>query len=250
MKNLCYYSKHLLIIIILLMPAGKYAFSQEIIPDNVKTLEDVFKLIEKKSNYSVFYQNNQIDVKQEVKLRSEKQSIDEILDQVLKGIGLTHKYVDNQIVIIAISQENKQTEKHVVSGVVTEESNFGIPGVNVLLEGTTKGVITDFDGKYNIEVDNLEQNLVFSFIGYKTRHEPISGRSEINILMQVGAVALEDVVVIGYGTQKKSDITGSISTMDIDDITKTSVPDITQAMQGLAAGVDVTQNTGAPGEGD
>ena len=250
MKDVYYHIKHLFIIIIILfIPFGKLLFSQELIPDNVKTIEDVFQLIEQESDYNIFYQNNQINVKQEIKLTSEKQSIDEILEQVLKGTGLTYKYVDNHIVIFPISQNSEQPDKHIVRGKVTDDSKSGIPGVYISIKGTEEGTVTDIEGKYIIEVDNPEQSLVFSYIGYITKTEPINGRSEINIIMQVDAEDIDEVVVIGYGIQKKSDITGSISTIDTDDITKISVPDISQAMQGLAAGVDVTQNTGAPGEG-
>ena len=243
-------SKSLLLSIILLSVffCCSKLLAQDITSADTMTIAKVLQFIEENSDDHIFYQNDQIDVTKKVEINTSKKSIDKILDDVLKGSDLAYKYVDDQIVIFPLKETNED-QKKVIKGKVTDESGLPLPGVNIIIEGTTKGTITNYDGEYMLEIDELEGNLLFSFMGFRQQIIPIEGRIEINVTLLEDFVALTDVVVIGYGTQKKSDVTGAISSIKTDDITRISVPDITQAMQGLAAGVDVTQNTGAPGEG-
>nr|HPM92850.1 SusC/RagA family TonB-linked outer membrane protein [Bacteroidales bacterium] len=140
-------------------------------------------------------------------------------------------------------------QKHTVTGKVSDEGGpGGIPGATVLEKGTTIGAITDADGNYSIAVANSNDTLVFSYIGYKTMEIPIMGRTKIDVTLSADLTELDEVVVIGYGTQKKKVVTGSISTVDAEKIEKIPVLRIEQAMQGQAAGVQVTQMSGQPGE--
>ncbi len=134
-----------------------------------------------------------------------------------------------------------------VTGTVSDNSG-PLPGVNVIIKGTTTGVVTDFDGKYEIEA-NTGDVLVFSYIGFLSQEITNSGQSSINIVLQEDAALLEEVVVVGYGTKKKSLVTGAISSIDSDDIKNTSAPRVEQVLQGKTSGVSVVSSSGAPGSG-
>jgi TonB-dependent starch-binding outer membrane protein SusC len=140
-------------------------------------------------------------------------------------------------------------QKHTVTGKVNDEGDqAGIPGATVLEKGTTNGTITDADGKYSITVSNTMDTLVFSFIGYKTMEIPVIGRAVVDVVLISDLTELDEVVVIGYGTQKKKVVTGAISTVNSEQIERIPVLRVEQAMQGQTAGVQVTQMSGQPGE--
>lgn len=140
-------------------------------------------------------------------------------------------------------------QKITVMGTVTDaQTQETLIGLTVKEKGTSNGAITDFDGKYTIQVEK-NATLEFSYIGYETQYVAVNGRQTINVAMASVANALDELVVIGYGVQKKSDITGSISSISGKDVNNTPVSSALQALQGRAAGVNVVQNSGAPGGG-
>jgi TonB-linked SusC/RagA family outer membrane protein len=140
-------------------------------------------------------------------------------------------------------------QEHTVSGVVTESgTDLTIPGATVLQKGTTNGTITDIDGNYSLTVTDDQDTLQFSFIGFKTQNIPINGRTTIDVIMASDFTELDEVVVIGYGTQPKKVVTGAIATVDSKEINSIPVLRAEQAMQGRTAGVQVTQQSGQPGE--
>lgn len=142
---------------------------------------------------------------------------------------------------------NAQT--HGVTGNVKDGSTgTGIPGATVIQKGTLNGTVTDIDGNFNITVSSAQDTLQFSYIGYQTLDMPINGRSVIDVTMNVELTELDEIVVIGYGTQKKKVVTGSIATVSAEEISSTPVLRVEQAMQGRTAGVQVTQLSGQPGE--
>ena len=134
-----------------------------------------------------------------------------------------------------------------VSGIVSD-LNGPLPGVSILVKETSIGVASDFDGVYTIDADS-KTILVFSYLGYITKEIPVNGMKVINVILLEDAQALDEIILVGYGTQKKSDVTGAISSVNIEAFEKSVSPYATQALQGLVSGVSVTSNTGAPGEG-
>jgi len=134
-----------------------------------------------------------------------------------------------------------------VNGVITDENGQPFPGVNVIEKGTGNGVISDFDGNYKISLNGENVTLVFSYIGYTAQEITYTGQSTINATMEPDVQALDEVVVVGYGTQKKSDLTGSISTIKSEDISKQAETRLENALQGRAAGVNVARGQGSPG---
>ena len=132
-----------------------------------------------------------------------------------------------------------------VTGKVTDESGAGMPGVNVIVKGTTSGTTTDSEGSYAIGIANDQSaTLVFSFIGYATQEQVINGRTKIDISMSIDVQALSEVVVVGYGTQKRSDVTGSIVSVTEQQLKDVPVSNLIEAMQGRAAGIDIQKGSG------
>ena len=140
--------------------------------------------------------------------------------------------------------------QHQVSGTITEEAT-GEPliGVNVFIEGTTIGTSSNIDGEYQLNIPSDDQILVFSFIGYETKVINVEGRSVIDVTLAEVSIVGEDLVVVGYGTQRRRDVTGSVSRVDGERISRIATQSVDQALQGVAAGVQVTPSSGAPGAG-
>ena len=139
------------------------------------------------------------------------------------------------------SQETEVTGK-----VISSEDGLGIPGVNVVVEGTTKGTTTDVDGNYSLLLGPDENTLVFSFVGFSSVTAEVNGRSTIDITLSPDVTSLQEVVIVGYGEQRKIDITGSVANVEGEEITKQPSVNPVSALQGRVAGVQIT-NSGAPG---
>lgn len=152
------------------------------------------------------------------------------------------------LLVFDINASDNKNQQNTISGVVTEnKDNTSLIGVTVLEKGTQNGTITDENGFYSITLTTLDPVLVFSFIGYLTEEIPVKNRSTLDIVLVEDILALNEVVVIGYGTVKKSDLTGAVSSVKADDIIKITSINPEQALQGKAAGVQVTSTSGAPG---
>ena len=134
-----------------------------------------------------------------------------------------------------------------VQGKVTDENGVALPGVTVLLKGSTTGTATDADGRYSLTVPSANGTLTFSFISFKTQEVLINNRTTIDIQLGADAKALEEVVVVGYGTQKRSDITGSVASVPKDRLSNLPVTNLTQAIQGTTAGLNISQSSSVPG---
>jgi TonB-linked SusC/RagA family outer membrane protein len=149
--------------------------------------------------------------------------------------------------ILAISQLTVFAQNKEVSGTVTGADNVPLPGVTVVVQGTTVGVITDLDGKFQFPIPEDSKTLVFSYIGMKSQKIEIKNQLTFNVILDADMVGLDEVVVVGYGTQKKSDLTGSIVSVKAEDLKERPGTSMVEKMQGKASGVDITQSSGQPG---
>ena len=141
-------------------------------------------------------------------------------------------------------------QTNTVSGtVISTDDSVGLPGVNVVEKGTTNGTVTDFDGNYSLNLQNANATLVFSYIGFTTQEIPVNGQNTVNASMVEDATALDEVVLVGYGTQIKRQVTGSVQTIDAAELADLPVSQVTQKLQGKLAGVQINQTTGKPGQG-
>lgn len=139
-------------------------------------------------------------------------------------------------------------QERTITGTVTDKDGMGLIGVNILQKGTANGTVTDIDGNYSVQLKEGNDILVYSYTGYEATEEKVGSRSQVDVVMNLGTT-LDEIVVVGYGRQKKSDLTGSVATVSAEDITKVPVSRVDQALQGRAAGVQVTQTNGSPGAG-
>ena len=139
-------------------------------------------------------------------------------------------------------------QQNEIRGTVVDSTGEPLPGVNVVIKGSTTGTVTDLDGRYNL---NVAPNsvLIFSFVGFTTQEIPVNGRNQINVTLGDDTSDLSEFVVVGYGLQRKSDLTGSISSIKSEEISRLPVSDVTQSLQGRVSGVQITSNSGAPGAG-
>lgn len=160
---------------------------------------------------------------------------------VLLSLGL-------QCMFISIAWSSETPFINVSGTVTSQASGETLPGVTVVVKGTNTGAVTDLDGRYNIEVPNSNDILVFSSIGYLTQEVPVNGRSAINVVMEEDIASLDEVVVVGYGTQRKSDLTGAVASIKSEKLLDRQSFSVSQALQGRLPGVDVYANTAAPGE--
>jgi len=149
------------------------------------------------------------------------------------------------LVLFSVCEINAQTDMNIKGTVTSQNDGLTLPGVNVIVKGTSRGVITEFNGNYSISASSNDI-LVFSFVGFKTQEIPVGNRIEIDVNLFDDATSLDDIVVIGYGTQRKSDLTGSVAVIDADEMQKVANNDVSQLLQGRAAGVTVTSD-GQPG---
>ncbi|GGZ25400.1 SusC/RagA family TonB-linked outer membrane protein [Echinicola pacifica] len=148
------------------------------------------------------------------------------------------------LVSVVRAQDTKVT-----GAVMDADSGEPIPLVNILVKGTSVGTVTDFDGKFNISVPDPNGTLVFSYIGFSTQEIPLNGKNSLSVKLKADDTSLEEVVVVGYGTQIKREVTGSVQTVEASDLADLPVSQVTQKLQGQVAGVQINQTTGKPGQG-
>lgn len=172
---------------------------------------------------------------------------------ILPWVQVSNVHASNEIKeydsLDSISTSLNLLQNLEVKGVVSDAKGMPLTGVNIVVNGTSMGTMSDFDGKYLISDVPENATLEFSYIGFITQSVLVDGKRIINITLQESTEALDEIVVVGYGTQKKSDVTGAVSIVDIETFDKTVSPFASQALQGLVSGVNVTANTGAPGDG-
>ncbi|MGD1891877.1 MAG: carboxypeptidase-like regulatory domain-containing protein, partial [Cyclobacteriaceae bacterium] len=249
------------------------------------TIEKALEKLERKFGVSFHYET---DVLKDLRLTEDQQSYDkqnirESLEQLLTPRDLNYRKFSDQYYLIVrnptpkklprnqpkadeselkpardisllpasvLSAKAVTTLEQTIQGTVTDvENGEALPGVNVLAKGTTIGTVTDMDGRYQLKVDDNIPTLVFSSIGFVTEVIEINGRSGFNLELAPDISSLSEVVVVGYGTQKKSDVTGALAAVSSEDFEVQPITRIDQALEGRAAGVSVVQTSGAPGAG-
>lgn len=217
------------------------------------TVKEVLKQIEEQSEFFFLYKNTDIDVNRIVSVDIKEKSVENLLDQIFNGTTVAYEVVNRQIVLTNKAKEillpNSQQQKKSISGRVTDSSGATLPGVSVVVKGTTLGVITDADGKYSLSGIPENATLQFSFVGMKLQEIKIANQSTINVVLTEAAIGIEEVVAIGYGTVKKSDLTGSVVSLNKENLNEVNPASVDQLIQGRATGVQVTQSSHAPGGG-
>lgn len=215
------------------------------------TLSEIFTQIEEQSDYRFFYQNEQIKEVGRRTVDFSDQDVLKLINQVLEETDLSYKLVDRNIIVFpkATKRLNSITQPYQkVTGVVTDVSGQPLPGVTVVIKGSTTGTITDINGAYTYSNISSDAVLVFSFIGMIIQEVPVDGRAVIDVVMQEDVIGVEEVVVIGYGTMQKKNLTGSVDQINADLIENRPVGNTMQALQGASANLIIQQKSMNPND--
>ena len=221
------------------------------------TVKEAFKLIEKKSEFVFFYNEDYIDANRKVSINATDEKIEIILNELLKGTQNTFKIYDRQIVILSpeikespsiLKSETNAEQKKLLSGTVKDSKGLPLPGVSIVVKGTTIGDVTDSDGKFRISVPLDAKTLTFSFVGMKTQEIIIGNNPTINVTLDEEAASIDEVVAVGYGTQKKANLTGAVGVASSERLENRTITSIGQGLQGVIPGLNIAYKSGDPNE--
>lgn len=207
------------------------------------SFEKAIKQIISGSKLKLFYTGSLKPEKENISISFENEKRADVLAVVLKEVGMKYSISTTGHLILT----SEETILQDVRGQITDVEGEPLVGVSIMVKGTSRGTTTDRDGNYSLEVPDSENILVISYIGFLTQEISIDGREVIDIVLEQDTYSLEEMVVVGYGEQKRSNVTGTISSVDMKDLNNKPQLRLDEALQGMAAGVTVTQNGGAPG---
>ncbi len=217
------------------------------------TLEDFFTQIQNKSEFVFFYKDDILNSNVKISLNLKDATLPTILNQAFSNINLNYKIDDRQVIVIAKEETPNNTfdapQGYVVKGTIVNTEGYPLPGANVIQKGTTRGSHSNFDGTFSLTVSSQNTTLVVSYLGYVTQEVPLNNQTSVDIILQEDNARLDEVVVIAYGTVKKSDLTGAVSSVKSEEIIMTPAPSPIEALQGRVAGLDITRGNGRSGSG-
>lgn len=224
------------------------------------TVKEVIDRIEQNSEFIFVFYDGIIDLDRVVSVKAKNATVDEILEQVFESSNNTFAIYDRQIVIANKEKEEievlkrapgqvtiQQPQKKELSGTITDSGNLPLPGVSVMVKGTTLGTVTDTDGKFVLTIPVESKTLIVSFVGMKSQEIAIAGKTTINVVMEEETIGIDEVVAVAYGTVKRKDLTGSISTIDGQLMATQANSTVTRALEGAVAGLQVAAVDGQPG---
>lgn len=220
------------------------------------TIRQALERIEHLTGVKFLYESQIIPSSDRISVIANEEKLGTVLNKMLVEKQIRYEAEGNQIILTRNEISNNvatETAEHngpweiTVSGTVSDEAGLPLPGVNVLVKGTTNGTSSDSNGKYTLAAPDKNSVLVFTFIGYVPQEITVGEQTQINVSMQSDVTSLQEVVVVGYGEVKKSDLTGSVASIKSDEINAYPATNLMQSMAGRAPGVQISQNTGAPG---
>ena len=216
-----------------------------------KSIKQAIGLIESKADYSFFYSDELDDLNNKISLSVNNEEIHSVLQKLFRNTRITYRIEDGKQVVLSKKKDNQPSSKSKekeVRGIITDKTGEPLIGVSVTVKGTGKGTVTDMNGKWSLSVSE-GSILNFSYIGYSAETVKVGKSNSYNISLSEDNQILDEVVVIGYGSMKRKDITTAVSVVSTADIDERPIIDAAQALQGKAAGIQVVQPSGAPGEG-
>ena len=213
-----------------------------------ETIAEVLNKIEDASDFFFFYNNKAVSLDKVVSIDVKDKTITEVLDALFEGTNVKYSINNRQIILSGKEGFTQQKQDREVSGKVTDGSGLPLPGVTVLVKGTIQGTVTNVDGTFSLSHVSEDATLVFSFVGMKMQEVGVKGKTSVNVIMTEDAIGIQEVVAVGYGVQKKLNLTGSVASMEGDELAKKPVTQTSMALQGMTAGVTVTQKSGEPGQ--
>ncbi len=207
-----------------------------------ESILNVMEKIESQTDYLFVYNKNEIDLDRKVNISANNQPVAEILSDMFNETNIV--YAKEGANIMLMQKTVLQQQK--ITGIVTDRSGAPLPGVNVIVTGTTQGTITGVDGKYIIDIPEGSKSLTFTFVGMKTQEIGIGALTQINVTLENLEIGLDEVIVVGYGNQKKWEVTSAVASVKTNDFVKGSVKDAAQLIQGKVAGLTINTPSGDP----
>ena len=235
------------LLLVFCVHASASSFGQtEVSLEMKSSLGEVIEQLEKITEYKFVIKSDEPILEKQIEVTFHNDGMDEVLNKLLKGTNYQYKIIDHYIAVSPKGEGFMQQQKS-VSGKVTDTNGESIPGVSVVVKGTTIGTVTNIDGEYIIFVPVDAQTIVFSFVGMSAQEINLNGQTLFNIVLIEDAIGLEEVVAIGYGIKKKVNITGSVESIGDKDLKNRPVTNVSQALTGQMAGVTIIQRSGQPG---
>lgn len=218
------------------------------------SLRECFQEIEDQTSYRFSYDHYLIDKNVKINIKSRKKAVSDVLLEISKKADLKFMQINNNINVQKLDNVNPEGQLEIIiqgttinGRVISSEDNEGLPGVNVIVKGTSQGTVTDVAGNYSLEVPGEESILVFSSVGFTKEEVVVGNQSTIDLTLTPDLTALDEIVVIGYGTARKSDLTGSVSSIKSEEILAVPTVRLDKALMGKVAGVQVTPTSSVPG---
>lgn len=213
------------------------------------SLKDLLGAIEDQSEFRFAFSSEYLDLNRKVSVRFENESVTNILDNIFGDTGIRYDIKDRIIILYKDETGENKMQQQGMSGRITDSSGAPLPGVSVVIKGTTTGTISDADGRYTLAHVPHNAILIFSFVGMRNQEVEVAGETTVNITLEEETIGIGEVVAIGYGTVKKSDLTGSVSSIKADELNPGANASVEQALQGRVAGVQISQKSNEPGGG-
>ncbi|MDR1331249.1 MAG: TonB-dependent receptor [Tannerella sp.] len=220
---------------------------------NDASLKDVFGAIEKQTTYRFSYRDAVVDDRRDIDISCEATPVDSVLSLALSGRDVEYSIVSARSIVIADRRSatagNAARQRKTISGTVVDDGGEAVIGANIIEKGTVNGIISDVNGNFSLEVSGNASVLLISFIGYVSQEITVGNQERLRIVLAEDNQALDEVVVVGYGTAKKSDVTGAIASVNERMLKEVPVASVSQSMQGRIAGISILQTSTAPGRG-
>lgn len=216
--------------------------------DNI-TLKEAIEVIKKQGNYSFLIRNNDIDLNRKVSVNINNGTINDVMGQLLAGTDVSYEVNGPRVIMFhAVTPQKEQEKVFVLKGRITDPTGEGVIGANVKVVDSTEGTITDMDGNFSLMV-TPNARLSISYIGYATQEVVVKDQRPLNVTLKEDTRLIDEVVVVGYGVQKKANLTGAVSSVKMDDVLgDRPVVSVSDALKGAMPGLQITGNSGRPGE--
>lgn len=210
------------------------------------SIRDVLREIEKQSDYLFIFSPNEIDLNKKTSLNMKDKMVSEVLTTIFKHTDIAYAMEGNNIMLLKVAEVFQQNKKN-ITGTVTDIHGDPIIGANIMEKGTSNGSITDIDGKFAILVNDVENLLLVTYLGYQSQEISIKNKLSLSVVLIEDTQLIDEVVVVGYGTQKKGNLTGSVSMVSSKELTVAPVGKTTNALAGRLPGLVAVQSSGMPG---
>jgi len=206
------------------------------------TIRDLFGFIEENSEFVFLYRNEDFNLAKNVALNLKGASINQILDEVLKGENVVYDVYERQIIIHKAGELFNAQQKKDLSGTVRDATGAPVPGASVLIKGTNIGAMTDVNGQFKLTAPADATFLIVTFIGMKSQEVPITGISQVNVILADETIGIEEVVAVGYGRSSRKNLTSSVTSVKAEDLNRGAITDVGQLLQGKVAGLNISSS--------